>query len=73
MISLLCAATLWINTTNEPWTKHDIKIYKRASHVCSTDSRYKDTHPCVAKFIKKDIRVYYVLCGPQNNKGKYSI
>lgn len=62
MISLVCAATLWINLTKEPWNDHDKKIYRRAQHVCSSDDRYKET-PCVKKFIKSDIRTYRVLCG----------
>lgn len=62
MIAAICAATIWINLTKDPWNAHDKKIYKRAVQVCGTDVRYKDS-PCVAKFIKKPERTYNVLCG----------
>lgn len=65
MTLLVCAATVWINLSQEDWNNQDKKIYWRAKEVCSTNYRYKDTHPCVAKFTKKAPRVYNVLCGQE--------
>lgn len=65
MTTLACAAVIWINLSKEAWNNHDRKIYQRAKVVCSTNYRYKDTHPCVARFTKKEPRVYNVLCGPE--------
>lgn len=61
-IIFLCASTLWINLTMEPWNSHDKKVYERALHVCSTDRRYRDT-PCVRSFTKVETQTYRVICG----------
>ena len=60
MLSLVCAATIWINLTNSSWNDHDKKIYKRAKFVC--ENQYKNT-PCVKKFIKSGKKMYRVICG----------
>ena len=65
ILPIICATTIFLNTSGLDWNKHDTKIYKRAKHVCSTDKRYKDTNPCVKKFIKKEARVYNVICGAE--------
>jgi len=62
MINELCLAAVLINISGFDWDKHDKKIFKRAEYVCANDKRYEDT-PCVRKFIKKEERVYNVICG----------
>lgn len=62
MLSLICAATIIINTSGDPWNEHDEKVMKRATYVCATNERYEDT-PCLVKFYKKETRAYWAICG----------
>lgn len=54
----ICAATLMINLSSEPWNSLDMKSKKRASYVCK--KQYKS---CLKKFVKKEKRVYNAICG----------
>jgi hypothetical protein len=62
MISLICAATIWVNMTTFPWNDNDKKAYNRAVYVCSSDEQYSET-PCLARFVKKGERDYNAFCG----------
>lgn len=59
---LICLATMLVNITNINFTDQDLKALKRAEYVCGHDARYKDT-PCLKKFLKKETRVYWAICG----------
>lgn len=61
-MKLLCAATLFINLTSDPWNAKDDKIYQRAKYVCSTDERYSHV-PCVKSLTKHPNQHYSVICG----------
>jgi len=65
MMGLICAATILINLSSEPWDSKDSKIFKRAKYVCSNDFRYKNDTPCLKSFTKKDDMVYNCICGPK--------
>lgn len=54
----ICAATVMINMTNEPWTDFDLRTKRRATYVCRTE--YKG---CLKRFIKKEDRHYQAICG----------
>lgn len=59
---LICLTTLLLNITNIEFNKQDYNALKRAKYVCRSDARYKDT-PCLKKFLKKETRVYWAICG----------
>ena len=60
---LLCAATVLVNLTSDPWNSHDKKIYERAKYVCANDYRYKDEFPCIKSLTKYPDQHYSVICG----------
>ena len=62
---LICLTTMLVNITNINFTDQDLKALKRAEYVCSHDARYSDT-PCLKKFLKKDTRVYWAICGEKS-------
>ncbi len=58
MIWYVCALTIMINLSDEPWNKHDVETKNRAKVTCK--KVYKS---CLKKFIKKEPRNYHAICG----------
>lgn len=55
-----CALAILINLTQHPFNNTDLK------HIVTAKSRcgqiYKDS-PCLKKFIKREKKVYWAICG----------
>ena len=60
LMSVVCAATLLVNESKEKWIPFDMAMQTEARERCRKE--YPDT-PCLKKFIKKDIQVYWAICG----------
>ena len=63
MTLFICAATIIVNLSGQPWTEFDNKSKKRAEHTCK--KTYKD---CLKKFVKKEERHYLAICGGKKNE-----
>jgi hypothetical protein len=59
---IICAATIMINLSGQPWTKFDMQTKKRAKVRCN--KLYND---CLKKFVKKEGRHYIAICGGKKN------
>jgi len=66
MIIAGCLSIMFLNMTEFPINKNDLGVFTRAQSVCKTGS-YQG---CVAKFIKKDKRAYYISCGEKQKYDK---
>lgn len=62
MITVMCLATVLLNSSNFEFNEHDKKMVKRAKYVCANDERYTGT-PCLVKFTKTQERSYQAICG----------
>lgn len=56
----ICAATIMINLTNEPWNEVDLRSKRRAVYVCRTEY-----NGCLKTFTKKEPRNYRAICSEE--------
>lgn len=68
---MVCVATIVLNQSINTFgsDRRDIKSLERATHVCRTDDRYKDT-PCLQSFVKRENGVYWGICGKKTKTSK---
>ena len=66
---LACIATIILNHSGMTFGSdpRDMKSLNRATKVCRTDKRYKDT-PCLKTFVKRENGIYWGLCGTKTEK-----
>lgn len=60
-ISIICAATIIINTSNLPWNKHDQQVFEDNQDFCLLRTK---NNKCVKKFAKIGDQEYNILYGP---------
>lgn len=64
VLAAVCAATILVNQSSEPWNDKDKQAQARATKVCK--ERYGPQSPCLKKFTKREPQVYWAICGAKN-------
>lgn len=60
--ALACLPVVKDNESGKPWNKHDAKIIKQYTYRCG---EIFPGAPCVSMVVKKEERVYWIICGPE--------
>ena len=64
-MSLFCPDTKLINVSNRAINGHDLKTMHRTKGRCKV--HFPDA-PCLIKFIKRDTKTYWAICGEKRLK-----
>jgi len=57
-----CPATVFENTSQQPWTKYDYEVFAAAQKRCG---EIDENTPCLKLFRKYNVQQYTVICGEE--------